>query len=129
MKVTTENNVENFVLYEINSVYLLFNDEVEVELNNIIEYDFDFDKIECSTIELLNELNNSEIENRFGARKNNHITFIHIEATGVCLGEDCGKDVKVFYDIPCDMKIRRLRVNGNKDCICNMFISLEGFVK
>ena len=126
MKITTENNVKQYVLYRVNNVYIGFDDNIEVKLDQVTEFDIDLDSIDYSTIRFTNVLNNIEIANHFKSDKKNHIIYVHIEAIGVLPGD--GQEVKVFYDIPCDMNIRRFRLNGcfNQP---NMFIELEGIVK
>ena len=127
MKVITENNVNEYILDRIKKVYIGFDDNIEVELNNIIEYDIDLDNIDMSMLEFTNSLFNTEIENRFNEKKSNHIIYVHIEAIGFIPSKN--KSIDVFYDIPCDMKIRRYRTNASYRDIGNMFIELEGIVK
>ena len=54
MKVITENNVNEYILDRIKKVYIGFDDNIEVELNNIIEYDIDLDNIDMSMLEFTN---------------------------------------------------------------------------
>ena len=126
MKITIDDNIEQFILLDLIEVCITFDDDSEVKLNNITDYDIDLNKIENSTIELTTEFSSAELENRFKGKKINHINLIHIEAKGYVAGED--KDINVFYDIPCDMTIRRLRINGCYEEVGKMFVSLEGFV-
>lgn len=126
MKITTDDNIEQFILLDLIKVCITFDDDVEVKLNNIIDYDIDLNKIESSTIELTTESSSVDIENRFKGKKSNHINLIHIEAKGYVGDEN--KDINVFYDIPCNMTIRRLRINGCYEGVGKMFVSLEGFV-
>ena len=64
----------------------------------------------------------------FKSKKSNRVIYIHIEATGMMI--DTHKEVNVFYDIPCDMRIRRYRIDGyTMGEVGSMFIELEGFVK
>lgn len=125
MKVTTGNNVKQFSLSRIKAVYIGFDDNTEVTLNQIVDYDIDLDRIDCSTIEFTNTLDNVEIENHFS--KNSHIICVRIDGIGYL--PDSDKETTVFYDIPCDMKIRRLRMNGDIGTCQNMFVGLEGIVK
>ena len=127
MKVTTENNINEYILDRIKKVYIGFDDNTEVKLDNVVEYDIDLDNFDMSIIEITNALFNVEIENRFKGKKSNHIIYIHIEATGVTPYEN--ESLDVFYDIPCDMKIRRYRTNASHINIGNMFVELEGFIK
>ena len=88
MKITTDNNIDQFILLDLNKVYITFDDDSEVKLNNITDYDIDLNKIENSTIELTTEFSSAELENRFKGKKINHINLIHIEAKGYVAGED-----------------------------------------
>lgn len=127
MKVTTKNNEKQFILDEIKAVYIGFDDNTEVKLNRITEYDIDLDKIEESFIELTNAAVDVEIENHFVGNKNNHIIYVDIEALGFEIGS-C-KTVEVSYNITCDMHIRKLRTHGEYKEATSMFIQLEGFIK
>ena len=127
MKVTVENNVEKFILESIKTVCIGFDDNTEVTLRAIVDYDIDLDKIESSTIGLTNAFTDVEIENHFRGNKHNQIIYIHIYARGV--DNLSGECLDVFYDIPCDMVIRRLRMNGDNREVGTMFIELEGFIR
>lgn len=126
MKVTTENNVRQFILKQIESVYIGFDDNIEVKLSNIVDYDIDLNRTSYSTIDLTDVLHDVQIENHFN--KNSKIIHIHIEGKGVVV-EDCDKEFDVLYDIPCDMKIIKFRTTGSFTECGNMFIELEGIVK
>ena len=125
MKVTTENNAKQFALDRIKKVYIGFDDNIEVTLNYIKDYNIDLDRIDCSTIEITNALDNVEIENHFS--KDSHIIYVHIEASGVLIESD--EIIDVFYDIPCDMKIRRFKISADVGTCQDMFVELEGIVK
>lgn len=127
MKVTVENNVEKFILESIATVCIGFDDNTEVTLREIMDYDIDLDKIESSTIGLTNAFTDVEIENHFRGYKRNQIIYVHIYARGV--DNLSGERLDVFYDIPCDMVIRKLRINGGNREIGSMFIELEGFIR
>ena len=104
-----------------------FRDNTEVTLKSIIDYDIDLDKIELCTIGLTNALSDVEIENHFKGNESNQIIYVRICAAGVNLD---GELFNVFYDIPCDMTIRRLRINGeNRETYGQMFIELEGVIR
>ena len=127
MKVTVENNVEKFILESIKTVCIGFDDNTEVALREIVDYNIDLDKIESSTIWLTNAFTDVEIENHFRGNKHNQIIYVHIYARGV--DNISGERLDVFYDIPCDMVIRRLRINGDNREVGTMFIELEGFIR
>lgn len=128
MKITTENNVKNFILDRIKNVYIGFNDNVEVKLNSITDFDIDLSDGYNSTIELTNTFENIEIINHFNST-NSRIIYVYIEAIGICMRDCAGYDIDVYYDIPCDMKISRLRIDGDLHETGNMLVELEGLVK
>ena len=130
MKVTTENNVKNFILNRINKVYIGFNDNIEVSLNDVIGYDVDLCDGYNSNIELTSVTENVEIINYFKSHKRTRIIYVRIEAQGFSTDkETCKEFCKVFYDIPCDMKINRLRIDGCINDCSKMVIELEGLVE
>lgn len=127
MKITTEDNVKQFILYRINAIYIGFDDNVKVKLDQISDWDFDFDKIELSTIEFTNVSNDVELESHFIGNKPNKIIHMHIDALGLLPERD--EECRIFYDIPCNMHIRRLKMNGDMTDCGGMFVELEGFLK
>ena len=126
MTITTENNVKQYILHRIEKVYIGFDDNTEVVLKDVAEYDIDLDKNEYSTIELTNVFNDAVLENHFKGNKKNRVIYVHIEFSAVTLDHEF---IKAFYDIPCDMIIKRLRANSDRVEVGDMFISLEGYVK
>lgn len=125
MKVTVENNVKEYILDKIKDVYIGFNDNVEVRLNQIIDYDIDLNNEHDSTISFTNALNNVEMENHFKGKKS-RIIYVRIDAIGWNPDES---SFDVFYDIPCDMKIKNLRISGEYDGFGDMHVELEGVVR
>ena len=120
MKVTVENNINEYILNRIKNVYIGFDDNVEVKLDQISDYDINLDKIDSSIIELTNILGNVELQNHFKGKS--RIIYVHIEFVGIDITGE--QEFKVLYDIPCDMVIRNLRI-----CSGDMFVELEGIVK
>lgn len=127
MKITIENNAKEYFIDRIQNVYIGFDDNVEVKLNQIVEYDIDLDNTDCSTIEFRNAFNSTEIENHFKGNSKNHIIYIRIELLAV--NPIDMKNLKVFYDIPCNMVIKRLKSYGDYTEIGGMHIELEGVIK
>ena len=126
MKVTVENNVKQYILDKINKVYIGFNDNTEVKLDAIEEFYIDLSN-DYSTIELTNVFEDIEIINHFNSIKPTSIIYVHIEAIGWFFKDGTGNECcGVYYDIPCDMKIGKLRIDGAEH---NMSIELEGIVK
>lgn len=125
MKVTSDN--KQFIIDKINKITLCFKDGYEVELNHVVEYDFDFDMAYDSFIEITNAFIDREIFNRF-KKRDGVINFVHIEIDTVSpLFENSDDDAMI--DIPCEMYIREIRTYGDRDSIGNMFVRLEGAVK
>jgi hypothetical protein len=134
MKVITDNNVKQFILDRIDKVYIGFNDNIEVTLKHITDYDIDLDKIEYSTIEFANALSDKEMINHFKGNSNSKIIYVKIKATGITLDDEVSlslddKWIDVLYDIPCDMVIRKLRIDGGVNECSRMVVELEGAVK
>ena len=129
MTVTTENNIKQYVLYKIKTLRIGFDDNTEVKLDQITNYELNLDKIDTSTIELTNMLGNIELENHFIGNKRNRIIYVYIEAVGV--DALTSQEFKVFYDIPCDMIIRRLKIYNccSNSSYGDMFVELEGIIK
>jgi len=128
MKMTAENNTEQFVLDDINTVYIGFDDNTEVKLDKIIEYDIDLDKIEHSFIELTNAETDTEIVNHFVGNKKNHVIYVDVKGKGFDIKNN--KEIDVYYKIPCNMHMRKLRTHGEcREEVGRMFIQLEGFIK
>lgn len=125
MKVT--NNYKQFVCDRICKVILCFEDGCEVTLDQVNEWDFDFDRCSCSYIDLTNLLVDKELVERFGTNKE-HIKLIHIEGTeyGLC---SVIKDNVVAIDVQCNMFIKKLRLNGDLENTIKMKVQLEGTVK
>ena len=126
MKVTIENNGKEFILCKIESVHIGFDDNTEVKLSNIVDYDIDLNRGNYSTISFTDVFHNVQIENHFS--KNSKIIYIHINGKGLA-DRDFDNEINVLYDIPCDMKIIRFRTDGNPTECGSMFIELEGIVK
>lgn len=124
MKVTSDNN--QFIMTKVNKVILQFYDDYEVVLGQITEWDFDFDKADCSQIELKNAFVDKDICNRFNTEKN-RIKFIHIEGRSYN-PFDCEEDI-VMVDVQCQMNIRNIRIYGDISCCSDMVVELEGVVK
>ena len=129
MKITTEYyDVQNFILNRIDKIYIGFNDNIDVKLTNITEYDINLNNECSSTIEFSNVFTNIELANHF--RSNSRIIYVRIEAFGIIADKNnYGKHTAVFYDIPCNMVISRLRISRNSDDCSEMYVELEGLVK
>lgn len=127
MKVTIENNITEYVITKIKDICIGFDDNTEIKLKQIVEYDLDLDSIYNTTISFINAYQNAELENHFKGNKRNHIIYVHIDAFAAT--PDGMGDFRVCYDIPCDMTIRRLETNGDRSTVGAMVVELEGIVK
>ncbi len=125
MKLVTNNN-KQFILDRIKNIILLFTDDTKITLSEITDFNLDLDSINCSEIDITNALFNKELQNHFKGYKKNKIKEIWIEGIGFSL-DDC-KGQQILYDIPCNMYIRRLIINGNIGTSSSMQVVLEGSI-
>lgn len=122
MTLTIENNVKEFVFDYIKSAILTFEDGTEIELSQVTDIDIDLNRLGQSYIYMTNALQDSELENCYS--KGKKIVHVHCEPHSVNI-MDCNY-IKSFYDIPCDMKINRLRFGCSKNP-GDMYFELEGW--
>ena len=118
--------IKKGIMTQINKIILVFKDDIEIELNEIIDYDINLDYIDVSTIELTNMFLNNELLNRFKSKKNK-ITLIHIEYEIYDVDKKISE--KVFLDIPCYMKIECCRISGDNNNIGTMHIVIDGGIQ
>ena len=121
MKLTS--NKDQFAFKKINKINIRFTDGYEVVLNCIKEHYFDFDKTDSSYIEVMNTLVDKELFNRFCI--DDDIIYLHID--GECIDET--NTDTITLDIPCNMRITKLRMNGDIENATEMSIQLEGKVE
>lgn len=120
MKLTSDDN--QFVFDKINKIVIQFIDGYEVTLKHIKEHYFDFEKKENSRIEVANTFIDKELFNRFCI--DDDITYLYIEGIGSNLADK--NTVTGTFDIPCNMRISGIRLDGNLDTATEMSIRLEG---
>lgn len=123
MTLTTEDNVKEFVFDYMKSVILTFEDGSEIKLSQVTDIDIDLNRLEQSYIYITNALQDAELENCFSKCK--RIISVHCEPHSVNI-MDCNY-IKSFYDIPCDMKINRLRFGSTRKEPGDMYFELEGW--
>lgn len=123
MKMTSE--INKFIFDRIYKIILCFQDEHEIILEQIFDWDFDFDKMDSSCIDFTNVIIDKELFERFCVDDN--IVSIHIE--GKCVDILAANGDIVMIDVPCNMRIRGLRINGSYDTGTNMSVQLEGMVQ
>ena len=124
MKITSDN--KQFIFDRIHKIILCFEDGCEVTLDQVTEWDFDLDRCDYSYIDLTNIFVDKELVNRFCTNKE-RINFIHIEGQGYEF-YSASNDV-IMIDIQCNMRIRKVRLNGNVEGCSKMYVQLEGTVK
>ena len=119
MKLTA--NAEQFIFSNIKKVIIEFIDGYRVTLNSIKEHYIDFRKNEKSRIEIQNIFIDKELFNRFCT--DDDIAYLYIEGTG---GDLYGNEVTGVFDIPCDMRIKGIRINGDVTTATEVYVCLEG---
>ena len=120
--MTLKINSEQFTIHKVNKIVIQFIDGYEVTLKHIKEHYFDFEKKENSRIEVANTFIDKELFNRFCI--DDDITYLYIEGIGSNLAD--GNTVTGAFDIPCNMRISGVRMDGNLDTATEMSIRLEG---
>ena len=127
MKLTSD--IQNGFLRNIKSITIVFEDNEEVILDNIYDFDFDLDSIESSWIDVTNAYINKTLVDRFASKKENS-KIKHININYINLDIKYQEAIfDAFIDIPCCMSIRKLRINGDTDSCGKMYVRLEGWVK
>ena len=122
MKLTIEDNFKEFVFDHVKSVILTFEDNTEIKLSQVTDIDIDLNRLSKSYIYVTSAIDDSELENCYS--KDKRITHVYLEPHSVNI-MDCNY-IKSFYDIPCDMKINRLRFGCSKEP-GDMYFELEGW--
>lgn len=122
MKMTSD--IKKFIFNRVYKIILRFQDEREIAMEQIIDWDFDFDQIDESCIDFTNAIVDKEIFDRFSTDDN--IILLHIEGKSVDMLAI--NDNVVMMDVPCNMHIRKVRINGSFDTAANMNVQLEGMV-
>lgn len=123
MKMSSDMN--KFIFDRVYKIILRFQDEYEIILDQISEWNFDFDKNDKARIDFINVIVNKEIFDRFCIDDN--IIFLHIEGKGMDMLAE--KDNVVMIDVPCNMYIRKVKMNGGFDSVTDMYVHLEGTVE
>lgn len=119
MKLTAD--AEQFIFCDIKRVVIEFMDGYKVTLNSIKEHYIDFQKDEKSRIEIQSNFMDKELFNRFFT--DDDIAYLYIEVTG---GDLDGNEVTGVFDIPCDMRIKAIRMDGDVESATKIYVCLEG---
>lgn len=122
MRVTS--NMEVGIIDRVQYIALTFEDDTELRLGEVVEYDLDLDNIDYSTISFATAFIYDEILTQFNKKeiRRIRINFLEIDAN------DLERKEKLVLDMPCRMKIRRCRINGDMHTVPNMYVELEGMV-
>ena len=92
-------------------------------MSQVTDIDIDLNKLEQSYIYITSAVQDSELDNYYS--KNKKITHVHLEPRSVEIKE--GTEIESFYDIPCNMKINRLRFGCTRSNCGDMYFELEGW--
>ena len=111
------------IISHIKSVILTFDDLGEIVLDNITDYDMEFNKIMPSIVEFAHCCIDKHIITKH--TKNIKVKHLHIEI--VIYDINTNESRISFLDVPCDMEIKSLRYKGNKDIASDCAIILEGY--
>lgn len=119
MKLTA--SAEQFIFTNIKKVIMEFTDGYKITIDDIKEYYIDFQKNEKSRIEIQNTIMDRELFNRFCI--DDDIEYLYIEGTCVDLDEN---EITGVFDIPCDMRIKAIRMDGDVESATKVYVCLEG---
>lgn len=126
MNISIKKDSKKYFIHDVKQVDIEFDDGCKVSLDQISQYDLDFDNNTNSIISFTSIFDNRELENRFNGRQSNRVVCVQIDANAVDID---GDEFLVLYNIPCDMKIRRLNCRWKYDNYSHMRVELEGVVK
>lgn len=123
MKLTSENKNECYNYAK--KVVLTFENDKEIELKYITDYDIDLCRNSSSTVYLTSGVTNVDLSNI--VTKKNNVKMLHFEFNSVDI-ENPTESTESFLDIPCNMGIVRYRLFGDRDSCNKMYIELDGVV-
>jgi hypothetical protein len=123
--MTVISNMEKGFINKIDYIILTLEDDTEIRICEINDYDLDLYGGDYSSISFTTVCTNNKLLSRF---KRESIKHIHIKFDEIN-GNDRNSVRPLLLDIPCNMKIKRCRVNGDTSTIGNMYVELEGMVR
>ena len=123
MKLTSENKNECYNYAK--KVILTFENDKEIELKYITDYDIDLCRNSSSTVYLTSGVTNVDLSNI--VTKKNNVKMLHFEFNSVDI-ENPTELTESFLDISCNMKIVRYRLSADKASVSEMYIELDGVV-
>lgn len=127
MKMTIDKNTKQFVFDRAKTIRIGFSDNIEVKLDQIINYDLDLDVVGESTIDITSALFDVDVINRFQRNGSSRVIYVEIEMIGYDI--ETNYYPIVTYRIPCDMKITKFRMDASYGVASQMNIQLEGIVR
>ena len=110
------------IISHIKSIILSFDDLGEIVLDNITDYDMEFNKIMPSIVEFAHCCIDKDIITKY----NNSVNIKRLHVNMVIYSIETNKTCFSLLDIPCDMKIKSLKYKGNLDIVSDCTIVLEG---
>jgi hypothetical protein len=125
--MTIDRNTKQFVFDRAKTIRIGFSDNIEVKLDQIINYDLDLDVVGESTIDITSALFDVDVINRFQRNSSSRVIYVEIEMIGYDI--ETNYYPIVTYRIPCDMKIIKFRMDTSYGVSSEMRIQLEGIVR
>ena len=123
MKVICE--MEKGFISDVNCIILIFEDNTEVRIGKIKNYDLDLNDNDCSSISFTTACIYNNLLNKF-KKKNIKKICINLKEVDV---NDLDSVKPLQLDILCNMKINRCNLIGDIDSGVDMYVELEGMVK
>ena len=115
------NDINQFLCDGVVEITMYFKDDNKITIGYLLEYDFNFSKINNSYVSFRTALANKELIDKFC--EDDYITCLHIESKYTF------DNNTTTIDVPCDMRIKSLRTNGDMEHLTEMYVQLEGVVK
>ena len=111
------------IISHIKSVILTFDDQGEIVLDTITDYDMEFNKTEINIVEFAH----CSIDKDIIAKYSDSVNIKNIHINMVIYNIKTNKTRVSFLDIPCNMKIKSLRYKGGRDIVSDCTMVLEGY--
>ena len=117
-------NIEVGIIDKIDYIALVFDDDTEERIGEIIDFDLDLDGIDYSSICFTTAFLYNNMLSNFKRKtiKRVYIRCLQIDMNDIEIRE------KLLIDMQCNMKIRKCRINGDFNEFSTMYIELEGMV-
>ena len=96
MNISIKKDSKKYFIHDVKQVDIEFDDGCKVSLDQISQYDLDFDNNTNSIISFTSIFDNRELENRFNGRQSNRVVCVQIDANAVDID---GDEFLVLYNI------------------------------